>query len=151
MKSIIKIVLTLSAFGLVSLRTAACDMHGLGFGMYEKPGTHSFGSMSASINAPAKILLRHPYFTNLKSGDEKTVEIKYTVPTQVTDVRVTVTTTEGIELKSDEAIDISELSGTIPVTFASETLGRHQLIVKVNANAGDQSVNQIRHISVMVK
>ena len=151
MKSMKYIALGVIAFGLFSLQAAACDMHGFGFGMYAKPGTHSFGSTSASTTAPAKILLRHPYFTNLKSGNEKTVEIKYTVPIEITDVKMTVTTTEGIELKSEDAIDISELSGTIPVTFASEALGRHQLVVKVNGNAGDQSVNQIRHISVMVK
>lgn len=153
MNSMRKMALGLTAAGMVNLHTAACDMHGFGFGMYAKPGAHSFGSTSASASAKnqAKIVLRHPYFTNLESGNEKTVEIAYSVPPQITDAKMTVTTTDGMMLMSDDAIELSELKGTVPVTFVSDTLGRHQLVVKVNGNAGDQTVNQIRHISVMVK
>lgn len=136
---------------LLSAGVMACDMHGVGFGMYAKHSNTSYSSANTTAYNPVKILLRHPYFTNLTSGTEKTVEIQYSIPAQISDVTMTVTSTNGIELKSLDNLDLSDATGTVPVTFASGTPGRHQLVVKVNGQNGDKPVNQTRHISVMVK
>lgn len=136
---------------LSAVSVDACDMHGTGFGMYAKPGTHLYSASSSPAYDPVKILLRHPYFTNLPNGKEKTVEIQYTVPAQITDAVLTVSSTTGIDLKSDSNVELSEKTGTVPVTFGSETPGRHQLVVKVSGVNGEKPVNQTRHISVMVK
>ena len=142
------VLLAASTFTVSAL---ACDMHGVGFGMYAKHSNSNYSSANKTTYDPVKILLRHPYFTNLSSGSEKTVEIQYSIPSQISDVTMTLSSTAGIELKSQENLDISNASGTVPVTFSSATPGRHQLVVKVNGQNGEKTVNQTRHISVMVK
>lgn len=151
MKLVKSILVSLVMMAVLSINAIACDNHGVGFGMYAKPSNSMYSSSSTGSYDPVKILLRHPYFTNLKSGKEKTVEIQYTIPTQISDAKMTVSSTDGILLKSEQNLDLSDDSGIIPVTFASETPGRHQLVVKVNGTNGETPVNQIRHISVMVK
>lgn len=135
----------------ISTSALACDMHGVGFGMYAKHSNSNYSSANNTTYDPVKILLRHPYFTNLSSGTEKTVEIQYSIPAQISGVTMTLSSTSGIKLKSEETLDISSASGTVPVTFASTTPGRHQLVVKVNGQNGEKAISQTRHISVMVR
>lgn len=147
--------ITLKLASLVLMLSApsvfGCDMHGnLGFGIYGKQGQSNTSFSKAMKYDVAKVQLRHPYFTKSKLGESKTIEIKYTVPSQVTDAQISISSSDDIKVESGNVLALNEPTGTYPVTFKANATGRHNLVLKVEGSAGEKPISMVRHIGLMI-
>lgn len=130
--------------------TLACDQHGaMGFGVFAKG--MPMHSQVKDKWTPSPIKMFHPFTKNYQMEQEGSFNIRYSIPADLIDAKMTISSVEGVKLLGDTAIALDDATGTTPVPFEVEKEGSHIITVRIDGKEGDKPVKLVRTIRLRQK
>ncbi len=127
------VVSTLTALlGMVAISASACQLHANGFGSFAAYHSNIMERDLAAMadNYPSVTLARR---TAVKVGTENSRSVRIHVPLSYTNVTLSVTGGDGIELLSSSDLSLSAVSKDYDLVFTTLSPGTHKITVNLNA------------------
>lgn len=99
-----------------------------------------------------RIKVTHPYIKSVKVGDLTNIQVNYELPDDMESADVSLKLlSEGVDLKSDDILTVTDLVGRFGVEVVALTTGVHEIELVVEATSGEETLSVSRIIRVRAK